>query len=131
MRGLTDEMWTFVKKHFDSVEQLEILLLLQRNPDADWRLEALSKELRTNVTSARNRLAALVSTGLVVTAKTGSEDTYRYGAASPELDRQVQQLVQEYKIRRVRIIDAIYAPAAEKMLTFLDAFKIRKTNKDD
>ncbi|MBS1984739.1 MAG: hypothetical protein JST16_11255 [Bdellovibrionales bacterium] len=121
----------FIKKYLDSIEQLEILLLLYRTPTTEWTLERLSQEMRTSQTSARNRLNSLVSAGLVVVVHNEGEPAFRYVDTNEQLHYQVSLLEQEYKIRRMRVIDCIYAPPAEKMLTFKDAFKIRKTDSND
>ncbi len=131
MRGVSDEVWDFVKKHIDSVEQLEILLLLYRDPSLEWELSRITQEIRTSATSAGNRLSALVAGGLVATGRHGERVTYRYAPVTEALHGGVVELEQQYRIRRVRIIDVIYAPATEKMLNFMDAFKIRKSDKDE
>lgn len=133
MRQLPDDIFYFVKKYIDSVELLEILLLTYRNPEKPWTINSVSQEIRTSKTSTQNRLSSLLLNGLiVVAAKKNDEISYRYQAVSDDLHEQVVKLEQEYKIKRMRVIDAIYAPPAEeKMMNFLDAFKIRKNDKDE
>jgi predicted transcriptional regulator len=135
MRQFSEDIFNFVKKHIDSVEQLEILLLFYRNPTKGWTITTVSQEIRTSRTSTQNRLATLSAHGFVAVSgkgEDGEEDAYVYQPESEELHQQVTALEQEYKIRRVRVIDAIYTPPAEeKMMNFLDAFRIRKSEKDE
>lgn len=129
--GVPEEIYQFALRYLDSVEQLEILLLLFRNAEKDWSIDDVSREIRTSKTSTENRLGSLLLSGLVASRGEGESLTYRYMPASAELHHAVTAIEQEYKIRRIRIIDAIYAPPAEKMMNFVDAFKIRKTDHDD
>ncbi|MEO5668406.1 MAG: hypothetical protein ABIR96_10125 [Bdellovibrionota bacterium] len=129
--GLSEPTRNFISKHIDSVEQLEILFLLYRQPAAEWDVKRISQEIRTSATSTQNRLAALLSSGFLAAGPKAGEVLYRYSPASNELHQGVVDLEQEYKIRRVRVIDAIYARPTEKMMNFLDAFKIRKSDKDE
>jgi len=129
--GLQESTWNFIRRYIDSVEQLEILLLFQRHPNEEWGIQRISQEIRTSASSTQNRVSSLLASGLISEVKTHSEPLYRYAPSSDELDQSIVELEREYKIRRVRVIDAIYARPAEKMMNFLDAFKIRKSDKDE
>lgn len=132
MRQLPEDEFIFVKRHIDSVEMLEVLFLVFRNPERGWTTDSISQEIRTSRSSIQNRLASLVSSGLLVSIPTSDGALIKFQPVTQELHDQVVKLEQNYKIRRMSVIDAIYAPPAEeKMLNFLDAFKIRKNEKDE
>ena len=63
--GLTDEIKAFIADHIRSVEQLEILLLLQRNPGREWSAADVSKELYVSPESTATRLADFHARGFL------------------------------------------------------------------
>lgn len=122
---LPDEVRRLIAENIDSVEQLEILLLLLQHPDRSWNAETVARELRISPMSAGERLEDLTHDGLVARAD-GNEAGYRYGPESPALDEAVRGLAAAYPVRRVTVINLIFSKPVDKIRTFADAFRLRK-----
>lgn len=126
MQSIPEHVARFLSSHIESVEQLEVLLLLQRSKERSWTAIEVAAELRTATTSAAARLADLCSRG-VLRAATGDVPAYTYAAPSDDLDRTILDLARTYAERRVSVITAIYAPPApaDPLEQFSNAFRIR------
>ena len=81
---LTAEVREFVSEHIQSAEELDILLLLQREPERKWTALDVSKAIYTVPASATMRLERLVSEGLL-SSSGGSDPAYSYSPASAQL----------------------------------------------
>jgi hypothetical protein len=116
----------FIRDHISSVAQLEILLLLQTNPQQPWSPQAIARELRIEPAGAAAQLAQLAVSNLV---REQSPGEFVYNPATPELQAAVTALAQAYLIRRVTVIGLIFAkpPAPPASIrAFSDAFRLRK-----
>ncbi|WP_235217097.1 hypothetical protein [Archangium violaceum] len=118
-------MRRFITHHIDSVEQLEILLLLHQQPGRAWNAEAVARELRIASESASERMEDMVHDGLLKRQGVSPEE-YRYGPESMKLDNAVRGLATAYAQRRVTVINLIYSKPIDKIRTFADAFRLRK-----
>ncbi|HEX8698786.1 MAG TPA: hypothetical protein VF815_08115 [Myxococcaceae bacterium] len=117
----------FIATHIDSIEKLEVLLLLRTQADREWTARDISLELRIAETSAAMRLTDLTARRLV--AQVG-EGRYRYGPASAEDAQDVAELSATYSTRRVSVISFIFSKPLEKVRGFADAFRLKR-DKDD
>jgi hypothetical protein len=122
---LPEEVRRFIAHHIDSVEQLEILLLLHQQPGRAWSSEAVARELRIPSKSAGERLEDMVHDG-PLSRQGVSPEEYRYGPESMKLDDAVRGLATRYATHRVSVINLIYSKPIDKIRTFADAFRLRK-----
>jgi hypothetical protein len=113
----------FILDHIDSVELLEVLLLLKAEPNRDWSAQDVSVKLCTAAESAAHRLEYLSGLGLASIHQPPA--VFRYAAAG-EGDRLISELSDVYKERRVAVISLIYSKPTDQVKAFADAFKIRK-----
>lgn len=122
---LPDTIQAFLRHFIDSVEQLEILLLLRARGHA-WTADTVTREISTSIESATARLESLTRSGLL--AKTARDDGahYRYAPSDPSAGRSVDQLAEIYPRRRVAIITFIFSPPDESLRDFSDAFRLRR-----
>lgn len=127
--GLPEDVRRFIIDSVDSVEQLEILLLLHQHRDRAWDAEAVARELRVSPLSAGERLRELAADGLLE-KRGGKPAEYRYAPASPKLDEAVRGLVTAYAERRVTVINLIFSKPVDRIRTFADAFRFRKDDDD-
>lgn len=111
----------------DSVEQLEVLLLLHGSPSVVWSPEAVAKTLYSNPDSIARRLAGLHARGLLAIAEVSS---YRYQPRTAELADTVSLLADTYRQRRVAVITVIASKPMENVRAFSDAFRLRNKDKD-
>lgn len=125
--GIPEEVRRFVLQCIDSVEQLEVLLLLHRSPAVVWSPEAVATTLYSNPDSIARRLAGLHARGLLSVTEASS---YRYLPKTPELAATVTLLADTYRQRRVAVITVIASKPMENVRAFSDAFRLRKKDKD-
>jgi DNA-binding IclR family transcriptional regulator len=115
-----------IADHIDSVEQLEVLILLRSQRGRSWTVEEINDEIKSSTSSVEARLTALAARGLV--ERQGP--TFRYQAA-PEMDVTVTELAQAYAERRFTVIELIFAKPADKLRAFADAFKVNRKKGPD
>jgi hypothetical protein len=118
--GLPPDVQNFLRQHVDSVEQLEILLLLARTSSRGWTVEEIVTELRVNAGSVQKRLTDMERRGLV--AKDGN--LYRFLDQSPYAPV-VRQVGDTYRERRVAVIGFIFSKPSNSIQALADAFKVK------
>lgn len=131
---LPDEIKAFVLEHVDSVEQLEVLLLLRERRDRSWTASDVSREIRSATESAANRLKSLLAKKLLVQdpdSALADELAYRFQPPSEKIDFLVGRLAETYRTRRFTVMNVIFSKPAEAIRTFADAFKIKKGESKD
>jgi hypothetical protein len=117
----------FIARHIRSVEQLEILLLITRQPDVAWSIQSVYDSILSTPQSVERWLEELARAGLVEKAA-GPPATYRSGT-NKSLRGEVALLDQLYRTASVRVIEAIYKRDTSAAQSFADAFKIKKPDK--
>jgi hypothetical protein len=122
---IPDQIRQFIAEHFNSVEQLEALLLLRADPGRDWDAVQLSQALYTQPVAAAMRLADLKARGFLTVAES-SPPRYRYQPANPDLGSRIDLLAEVYRERRVTVITLIYSRPIDPAQAFADAFRLRK-----
>lgn len=127
--AISQEVKDFIAAHINSVEQLEVLLLLRIHADQEWSADTLAKELRIDASWAATRLADLSTRGLLAVRET-SESLYLFNPKTPELRRIVGDLALTYTERRVAVINLIYSKPLDNIRVFAEAFRFKKEKPD-
>jgi hypothetical protein len=127
--SITDEIRTFIFERIDSVELLEILLLLWSKLNGTWTARAVSDHRRTNPDSTARKLESLVAMGLAARAEE-SPAIYRFDASSQANDELVANLAEVYRIRPHKVLELIFSPS-KKARSFADAFLAKGPPKED
>lgn len=122
-------MRRLIADHIDSVEQLEILLLLYQHPERSWSAESVARELRISPMSAGDRLKDMARAAILARVP-GAEGEYRY-APDAQMREAVSGLAAAYTERRVTVINLIFSKPVDKIRTFADAFRLRRDDDDD
>lgn len=121
--ALPDDVRRFVHEHVDTLQKLEVLLLLAGTTDRAWEAEAISAELRSSGLAVRTSVEGLLTSQLIEADGAG----YRYRPRTPDLDAQVRRLADCYRERRTSVIALIFSrPVPSAVRTFADAFRIKK-----
>jgi hypothetical protein len=120
-----------IAQHIDSIEQLEVLLLLRNQRERSWTVDAIIDQMRSSANSVQTRLRGLVQHGLVE----HQDGAYRY-ATGADLDSAVGDLASAYAEQRFSVIDLIFSKPGDKLRVFADAFRVgpdgtRKRGKGD
>jgi hypothetical protein len=123
---LPEHVRRFIVDHVDSVELIDVMLLLKRSAGAELSAEDVSRRLCTSPASAANRLEALRASSIAAARDDAPRTTYRYAPATADLQRAVDDLEREYGARRTRVINLVFSKPNDKIRTFADAFKIRE-----
>jgi hypothetical protein len=121
---LSDAVRLFVSQYIDAAEQLDILLLLQREPERTWTALQVSQAIYTVPASATMRLEELVTKGFL-TSSGSSDPVYTYRPSSDELQDRVTELASAYARDRVAVIKLIFSKPPDAVESFSDAFRLR------
>lgn len=119
----------FIATHIDSIEKLEVLLLLRSRAEREWNARDVSQELRITEASAAARLEDLTARRLLVKVS-GSTLSYRYGPVGAEDEQDVGELQATYSTRRVSVISFIFSKPLDKVRGFAEAFRLKR-DKDE
>ncbi|WP_223758341.1 hypothetical protein [Myxococcus sp. RHSTA-1-4] len=111
--------------HIDSVEKLEVLLLLRARAEREWTASEVALELRITEVSAAARLEDLTTHALLV-GDAGRPEKFRYSPPRSEDVRSVAELAAAYAERRVSVITFIFTKPQSHVQGFADAFLLRK-----
>lgn len=126
---LSQPVRQLIRDRINSVEQLEILLLLRSQPAREWSARDVSDEIRTSEVSAARRLADLVAVRLVT--KCGSApDRFCFSPETPELARALDDLDLDYSERRYTVVELIFSKPIDHLRVYADAFRFRKEDSD-
>ena len=128
MNPLPEDVRQFLHQHIDSVEQLEVLLLLWRTPNRGWTSEEVATAVYSHPSSVVRRLALLLGHGLLREREPGC---YQYAPRTAEQHETVTRVDHMYRERRVAVITLIASKPIENVRAFSDAFRIRKKKEDD
>ncbi len=113
----------FIYACINSVEQLEILLLLRSRKELD--AETITQELRTTSSSVEKRLSDLMRKNLVILREQDGKQTYVYDPPSLYADT-VDQLASLYSSHRVSVINLIFSKPPDALTGFSDAFRFKE-----
>jgi hypothetical protein len=115
----------FLERRIESVEQLEVLLLLQQYADRSWNAAAVGDALRLTVGAAARSLEALGRRDLL-DVRIGDDVWFRFSPATPDLAATVRQLADTYREARTPIITFVANRRRRALRDFSDAFRIRE-----
>ena len=119
------ELEGFIAAEIQSLEQLEILLLLSGNPHRWWTARSVYEVVKSSTSSVEDRLNELTSRGLLK-AEGSPERSFQFAPNSDHLWTVVSQLRDAYKERPVKVVQAIYSKPRDGVQEFARAFQIRK-----
>jgi hypothetical protein len=127
VNGLADAVHRFLYHNIDSVEQLEVLLLLRRVPDRGWTADEVARELYSHPSSVLHRMTSLAGRGLLRELEPAC---FRYAPRSAELHQTVNEVAEAYRERRVAVITLIASKPMENVRAFSDAFRFRRKKEE-
>ena len=112
----------FVRSAIKSAWSLEVLLLLQRNPQQRWTVQQLVRELRGSEHLVNDSLDSLAAAGIVAVGPHGAQ----YQPQSAELAGLVTALVDLNSRKPMAVLEVIFTSPSEKIRSFSDAFLFKK-----
>ena len=114
----------FLQQRLTSIDQIEIVLLLMRDPARAWTAPEVARAVDTPQESAAMRLFLLASGGLIVFEAAGMPQ-YRYARGNTEVDALLAELAELYGSDRGAVAALVGAPP-DPLRSFADAFKLKK-----
>lgn len=124
--GLPEDIVKFLRSNVRSVEQLEVLLLLYREPDRWWEPAEIAQSLYASVDSVARSVQRLASNRLAE-ARGEPATTFRF---HPKASERVAELARLYNERRVAVLTAIAMGPMDDVQSFADAFRWRNGEED-
>lgn len=125
---LDPEVRRFIEAHVDSIELLEVLLLVRGEPARSWTPDDVATALRTAPASARGRLHDLVSRRIGVVADASG---FRWAPPDASAAALVDRVAAAYRDRRVTVIGLIYARPPDAVRELARAFRVGGKDDDD
>jgi predicted ArsR family transcriptional regulator len=112
------QLRNLIRRSIDSVEHVEVLLLLKTHASRTWTAAEVAEELRRSPISVERRLYDLHRSKLL------EVEDGRFSYRSGKHDVVIGELEQEFASRRVRLIELIFSRSIESARTFADAFRL-------
>ncbi|HYX33085.1 MAG TPA: hypothetical protein VE954_08205 [Oligoflexus sp.] len=112
----------FIFACINSVEQLEILLLLRARKELES--DTITQELRTTSSSVEKRLSDLMRKNLVTMREDNGKRIYVYAPAN--YSDTMDQLSALYASHRVSVINLIFSKPSDALTGFSDAFRFKE-----
>jgi hypothetical protein len=114
----------FLQQRLTSIDQIDIVVLLMRDPARAWTAPEVAEAVGTPQESAAMRLFLLASTGLVV-FEAAAMPKYRYAPGDAQTQALLAELVEVHASNRDGLAALVGAPP-DPLLSFADAFKLKK-----
>lgn len=119
----------FIFEFVDSVELLDVLLLMSSDPSKSWNANKLSRELRTNVNSIESRLSFLKKIALI-DASDSANDEFQFKPKDQALEQTVAELAAVYAAKKHRVLQLIFSPMKQAR-DIADGFRVSTKKPND
>lgn len=124
---ISEDLRRLIFERIDSVEQLEVLILLKNHKNRSWSSEQVSVELRSTPLSVAGRLVVLKRLGLL---QVNESECYQYSPTNNEIEDLTNKLIEVYRIKPHKVLELIFSPL-KKVRNFADAFVVTKKGTDN
>lgn len=124
---ISENVRQFIFSYIDSVEQLEVLLLLRSRPGEIFTARKVAEEMRSTDASVSIRLSSLVNAGMI---EGDSTQGFKYLPKNEELTQVLTDLSEAYRVLRHRVLELIFSPM-KKARNFANAFVVSKPKSED
>lgn len=125
-RSLSPTVTSFLNRYIDTVEKLEVLLIIREEQSKWWRVSEINAALRSTEYYVQRRVEELTSDGILK----NEDDTFQFSPKNISIAEAISEVAVAYRERRMRVIELIYSKASREIQCFTDAFKIRKEEDD-
>jgi predicted transcriptional regulator len=120
---ISEKVRRFITLYVDSVELLDVLLLLHRFPERSFEVEQISQELRSSHSAIQKRLKDLYGRKVL---QAQVDQQHRYAPKSEDIASAIDELAGHYQTYTNRIIELIFSKQSEAIRSFADAFRMKK-----
>ena len=115
----------FVRDHVETLEQLEVLILLSKSPERWWDAAAVAEALGLNVTIARDALERFASRNLLAISIT-TDVRYQLQPGTAMLRDASEEFAEACRTKRGAIVRLVTDAQQRAMRDFADAFRLRR-----
>jgi hypothetical protein len=124
-RVFSEDLEKFIAAEINSLEQLEILLLLSGNPHKWWTASGVYEVVKSSMQSVQDRLDEMVAREFL-RKEIDSEVRYQFAPTNGDVWRIISELREAYKERSVKVVQAIYSKPPDAVQEFARAFRLRR-----
>ena len=121
-RVFSEELEAFVKQRFSSIEQIDILMLMKRDPQRWWSALDVAAALAMAPESAAMRLFLLASAGSIA-METQGLPAYRY-LSSSQTEALLDELAIACEQKRPAVV-GLFGGGPDPLRSFSDAFRLK------
>ncbi len=118
---IPDDLRDFILKYFDSIAQLEALLLLRNDPSVRWSPENVAKRLYIDAAQASAILSQHCGCGFLACTDTG----YQFQCNDDVKQHMVDLLAGIYSRHIVPVTNIVHSKPL-RIQEFADAFRLKK-----
>jgi len=124
MPMVSEGLRNFLEQRLSSLEHIEVVLLLRRDPSRSWTAPEVAAALGSAPETAAMRLFLLASGGLIEFEPAGIP-RYRYNGTDATTEATLQELSEVFASNREEVAAVVAAPR-DPLRSFSDAFKFKK-----
>jgi predicted transcriptional regulator len=122
---ITPELRELIERHLGSLDEIEVLLALYGQRGRRAPVPDVAASVRKPESAVRDHLAQLVERGFIQAHDGGQ--SYSYPEQESKVEQPMEELARMYEQRPVTLIKALYDRPSNAVLSFADAFRLRKT----
>jgi hypothetical protein len=115
----------FIAAHLRSIEDLQLLSRLVREPERWWDAKTVAKELHLSRAAARGALEWFAASNLLE-IRLSTDVRYRFSPGTDRLRAAVADVLAVYSADPIAVIRAI-PPGLQHIRDFADAFRIKRS----
>jgi hypothetical protein len=119
---LADVVVRDVDQYVDSLDTLEVVMLLFRERQRPWSPEDVARELRISLRVARRELDRMRSRGIA----SETDGAYRFVDSDVDKAAAVARIAAAYGTRRIELINYVASQTLKRIQSIADAFKLKK-----
>jgi hypothetical protein len=118
---LPDVVTRDVDLFIDSLDSLEVVMLLYREQSRGWTADQVATRLRISARVARRELERMSTRGIAILG-----DAFRFDGSDPERAAAVARIGAIYSTRRIELINYVASQTLKRIQSIADAFRIKK-----
>ncbi|HUS66223.1 MAG TPA: hypothetical protein VMZ28_16835 [Kofleriaceae bacterium] len=119
---LADVVVRDVDQYVDSLDALEVAMLLFRERQRTWSPEDVARELRISVRVSRRELDRMRTRG----AASEKDGDYRFDQSDVDKAAAVARIAAAYGTKRIELINYVASQTLKRIQSIADAFKLKK-----
>jgi hypothetical protein len=127
---IPEDVAGFLDTYVDSLNSLEALLVVAREPLRSWTAAQVAAHLGVVVGAAQRELDRCVRLGLMV-QDGGAVPVYLFKPGDPARAEAVARIAACYRSHRVGVINHVASRAIKRIQALADAFRVGRRNGDE